>query len=243
MIHKTLGDIRNEFVKCLMRERFVTDKTGVKTIELVGTSFIADQPYIFGLPNQDYIERELEWYNSCSLNVNDIPGETPKIWTQVADKDGFINSNYGYLIYHPDNGYQYDRVLEELRRNPDSRRAEMIYTRPSMHIDYNYNGRSDFICTEACQYLIRNERLHVVVKMRSNDVVFGYRNDWAWQRHVLEKLATDLEIEIGHIYWCAGSLHVYEKDFYLIDYYNTTGIPHISKSNYRVAFPESKWLA
>lgn len=236
-----IDTIRMMLGRMLEQKQFVTDKTGVKTIELVGTSFVANEPYIFGLPNEDYIKRELEWYNSCSLNVNDIPGEVPKIWQQVADKDGLINSNYGYLIYHPDNGYQYDRVKEELLKNPFSRRAEMIYTRPSVHDDYNYNGRSDFICTEAVQYLIRDDRLHAIVKMRSNDVVFGYRNDYAWQKHVLDKLANDLEIDAGGIFWCAGSLHVYEKDFYLVDYFNQYGQPHITKKEYKALYPSSPW--
>lgn len=242
MTHNTISEITEAFKDKFNQSKFIIDKTGVKTLELIGTSFIANEPYIFGLPNYDYIQRELDWYKSCSLNVNDIPGETPKIWHQISDKEGFINSNYGYLIYHPDNGYQYDRTLEELRKNPFSRRAEMIYTRPSIHIDYNFNGRSDFICTEAVQYVIRDDKLHAVVKMRSNDVVFGFRNDFAWQKHVLEKLVSDLTIDVGKIYWCAGSLHIYEKDFYLVDYFNTTGLNHIKKSEYRLAFPNSKYI-
>ena len=238
----TIDKIRDSFRSKLIKGEFVVDKTGVKTIELIGTSFIADSRFIFGLPNEDYIERELAWYKSCSLNVNDIPGETPTIWKQVADKDGYINSNYGWCIFHPDNGSQYYNALEELRLNPFSRRAEMIYTRPSMHVDYNYNGRSDFMCTEAVQYLIRDGQLHAVVKMRSNDGYAGFRNDFAWQKHVLEKLSQDLAVDIGSIFWCAGSLHFYEKDFYLIDHYNKTGETHIKKSEYKLLYPNSEYI-
>ena len=52
--------------------------------------------------------------------------------------------------------------------------------------------------------------------MRSNDVVFGYKNDYAWQKHVLDMLAADLFVEPGEIYWNAGSLHVYSRHFHLI---------------------------
>ena len=69
--------IRDYFIQELKSERFVTDKTGVKTIELIGQSFEADEPTIFGELNQDYIDRELAWYKSKSLNVNDIPGKVP----------------------------------------------------------------------------------------------------------------------------------------------------------------------
>ena len=211
-----VSDIRERFKDKLYCEKFVTDKTGVKMIEIIGASFLADEETIFGPVNWDYVNREIEWYNSTSLNVNDIPGKTPEIWKQVATEDGFINSNYGWCVYHPDNGFQYDRVKEELIAHPNSRRAVMIYTRPTMHSDYNYRGMSDFMCTNAHQYVIRNGKLHAIVQMRSNDVVFGYRNDRAWADHVLTKLANDLEIDKGDIHWQVGSLHVYERHFDLV---------------------------
>ena len=53
-----VSDIRQHFIDELNAERFVTDKTGVKTIELVGANFVADEPLIFGAVNEDYVERE-----------------------------------------------------------------------------------------------------------------------------------------------------------------------------------------
>jgi thymidylate synthase len=185
-------------------------------LELRSASFIADEPAIFGKPNEDYIKREIDWYMSCSRNVNDIPGETPAIWKQVATKDGLINSNYGWCIFSFENGNQFHRVENELRANPDSRRAVMIYTRPNMWEDYNKDGMSDFMCTNAVQYMIRHGILEAHVQMRSNDVVFGYKNDFAWQLHVLEMLADKLQVEAGNIFWNVGSLHVYERHFHLV---------------------------
>lgn len=200
---------------------FVTDKTGVKTVELVGASFIADEESIFGEVNRGYVDREIEWYESKSRSVYDIPPPVPEIWKQVASKDGLINSNYGWCIYSEENGNQYERVRELLSNDPDTRRALMIYTRPSMWSDYNRDGMSDFMCTNAVQYLVRGGALHAVVQMRSNDAVFGYKNDRAWQQHVLEKLARDIGTDVGNIYWNAGSLHVYERHFNLISSYNS----------------------
>lgn len=212
-----ISDIRDQFKLKLAKNEFVTDKTGVKTIEIIGSSFLADEPVIFGTLNTDYIERELKWYCLRSLNINDIPAPIPEIWRQIASRDGQINSNYGWCIWSGDNGNQYDNTLLELQRNPDSRRAVMIYTRPKMHYDYNRDGMSDFICTNAVQYLIRDDRLCAIVQMRSNDAVFGYKNDYAWQRYVLEHLAADLHVSSGDIYWNASSLHVYERHFELIN--------------------------
>lgn len=209
-------DIQIELYNKLIAEDFVTDKTGVKTVEVMNASFIANEPAIFGTLNHDYIERELQWYKSMSRNVNDIPGGTPEIWKRVATPDGYINSNYGWCIWSDENYNQYTNVLDELRSNPDSRRATMIYTRPTMHMDYKLNGMSDFMCTNTVQYLVRDNKLHALVYMRSNDAVFGYKNDYAWQKHVLDSLAKELNIEPGNIHWNVASLHVYERHFDLI---------------------------
>jgi thymidylate synthase len=207
-------DIREYLIRELQAESFVVDKTGVKTIEMIGACFEADEPSIFGDVNEEYIQRELDWYKSMSLYVDDIPGITPAIWKQVASTEGKINSNYGWAIYSEDNGLQYLNVLDELTANPNSRRAVMIYTRPTMWSDYNHNGMSDFMCTNAVQYMIRDGQLVAVVQMRSNDVVFGYRNDYAWQKYVADMLTRDLGLDIEpKIIWNVGNLHVYERHF------------------------------
>jgi thymidylate synthase len=209
-------DIRNYFIQQLAEENYVTDKTGCKMLELPGASFLANEPAIFGTVNEDYVSREIAWYESCSLNVNDIPPPVPQIWKQVATPDGFINSNYGWCIYSSENSDQFVSCIETLRKDPESRRAIMIYTRPSMQYDYNRRGMSDFMCTNTVQYLIRGGNVHAVVNMRSNDVVFGYKNDYAWQNHVLHRIAKELNLPIGTITWQVGSLHIYQRHFNLV---------------------------
>ncbi len=212
----TVKDIRKFFVDSYKANEYVIDKSGVKTIEMMAAQFIADEPCIFGTIDNDYIMRELEWYKSQSLNVNDIPGGAPKVWKEVADESGYINSNYGWCVYSGDNGNQYENVLDELKERPNSRRAIMIYTRPHMHYDYNFLDMNDFICTNTVQYFIRKDKLHALVNMRSNDVVYGYKNDFAWQQYVALQLCDELAIELGDIIWNVGSLHVYERHFHLI---------------------------
>lgn len=219
---QAVKDIRNQLISKLENQDFVLDKTGVKTIELMGESFIADEDAIFGEVNWDYVDRELQWYKSRSRNVYDMPGgvkqETnpPQIWISVADKNGYINSNYGWCIWSEENENQYDNCVKAIKNDIDTRRAIMIYTRPSMQYDYNRNGRSDFICTNTVQYLARNGKINAIVQMRSNDAIFGYKNDRAWQQHVLEMVAFDTGMEPGNIIWNAGSLHVYERHFHLV---------------------------
>ena len=118
----------------------------------------------------------------------------------------------------------------------------MIYTRPSMWLDYDLNGRSDFMCTNTVQYMIRGGQLHAIVQMRSNDAIFGYKNDKAWQSHVQEKLAADLGVEVGPLHWNVGSLHVYARHYYLVDHYNKTGEVNITKEVYKSLYPNSEYV-
>jgi len=220
---QNVQDIRNHFLRALIEENFTTDRTGSKTIELLGASFIANENAIFGTPNEDYIQKELEWYDSESTNIYDISNEPPKAWKMTANDHGEINSNYGNLIYNAKHYNQYYNVLSELRGNEDSRRASMVYQRPSIWVDYNDNGKNDFICTNAVTYYIRDDQLHCVVQMRSNDVVFGYKNDYAWQEHILHQLCEDINeyqgrapLTVGNIHWQVQNLHVYERHFDLV---------------------------
>lgn len=213
----TVGNIRQLIIDKYLDEDFVIDRTGAKTIEIIGATFVADQDYVIRKPAYAYIERELDWYKSQSLNVNDIPGETPQIWKDIASTEGQINSNYGWCIYSEDNGNQYKHVLRELKNNPNSRRATMLYNRPSMHLDYNRDGMSDFMCTYANTFYIRDGQLESHYLMRSNDAVFGYNNDVAWAKHVQQELANDLNVQVGNIVWTASNFHVYERHFNFIE--------------------------
>lgn len=215
-----VSDVRDYFISMKSNGlNHTTDKTGVKCIELIGASFEANEPAIFGTPNIEYINKEIAWYQSMSLNINDIYGfgsMPPAAWQYAASADGMIHSNYGYLIWHEENCNQYENCLQELKDNPESRRALMIYQRPEIWNEYDLMGCSDFICTNSVAYYIRDGKLHCSVSMRSNDVIYGYKNDYAWQQFVLHQLANDLSVEPGKMIWQVQNLHVYEKHFDLI---------------------------
>ena len=191
------------------------------TLEIQNAHFIVDKPWIVREPNYDYFNKELKWYYSESLNVYDIDSIPPKQWMMCANKDGNINSNYGWCIFSKDNGYQYRNSKRKLIEDPHTREAIMIYNRPSMQYDYNKDGMHDFMCCQNVQYFI-NERegksyLDCIVNFRSNDAIFGFNNDALWMQHIQQKLALELKCEVGIMYWNAGSLHIYEKHFKILD--------------------------
>lgn len=217
----TTEDIRNEFKELYKKGIFREGKYG-KTVEIQNAHFLADKDWIIREPNYDYAKREIQWYISQSLYVKDIPGDVPKIWQACADKDGKINSNYGWCIFSDENCSQLANCITRLAHDPHTREACMIYNRPSMQTDCNENGMHDFMCTYAAQVFL-NEigdnkyKLDYTVFMRSNDAVYGFCNDILWhmcvQSDIVRQLKCDLDVIKGDIIWNAASLHVYERHF------------------------------
>ena len=223
----TTEDIKNQLQTKYKNNDFRITRSGVKTVELQNIQFEADKDYIIREPNYEYVSREIQWYESQSLNVNDIPGNVPAIWKQCADVNGDINSNYGWMIWSKENGSQYNNCIWHLVNDPATRNACMIYNRPSMHVDATSNHKHDFCCTYSVQCFLNPTEtgysLKYIVYMRSNDAVFGYDNDICWHRHVQSKMVTELSEKLGceiipeTIIWHAGSLHVYERHFKFLE--------------------------
>lgn len=145
-----------------------------------------------------------------------------KIWQEVSGTNGQINSNYGWCVFHPDNGSagksQFQHVVETLKRHKESRQALIIYTRPTMHTDSKREGMSDFLCTISNQFFIRDNRLHMIYNMKGQDGVFGIYHNYPWACYVYQKMLKALkqiypELEYGFIKFFVGSFHIYERHF------------------------------
>ena len=218
----TTADIRNELKEKYAGGEFREGRYG-KTVEIQNAHFLADEDWIIRKPNYDYAKREIEWYESQSLYVKDIPGGAPKIWQACADRDGKISSNYGWCIFSDENYRQFYNCVDRLLYDEHTREACMIYNRPSMQYDFNYNGMHDFMCTYATQVFLNDVgdskyKLDYTVFQRSCDAVYGFNNDNIWHRYVMNKLVDelkryDIDVILGYMTYNCGSLHVYERHF------------------------------
>jgi thymidylate synthase len=211
----------------LQANDFTIDKSGVKTVELIGTSIFGLNPLQstldFGVKktNEDYVAKELNWYLSEDLCITGYVDDVA-IWKQVASNKNIVNSNYGWCIFSKDNFNQYLNCKEALINNKETRQATMIYNRPMMHYDSTKDGMKDFCCTYYNQFFIRDNKLISIYNMRSNDAIYGYLNDLAWACYVYQQLYTELlktypNLQIGEIIWQAASFHVYERHFELLE--------------------------
>lgn len=218
-----LNDMAVRDTLCILKSQLVNgnivEVRGQKTVELMNWTcqFNCEGDGLINLPgfstSQNYVEAELQWYDSGTAKAEFI-SNFAKLWGDIKDEYGYVNSNYGQLIYSPQNCNQYSNVLNTLRQDKQSRRAVMVYCPPHIH----YTGGSDYVCTMYVSYTVREGRLHAYVSMRSCDLRFGLVGaDLAWQIFTLKKLAKELDLEAGNVNWHAVSLHLYERHFGAID--------------------------
>jgi len=118
-----------------------------------------------------------------------------------------------HYTYHQRIAGQMRWILNELKRNPDSRRAVIdIRTPQDRMIDSP-------ACLQNIQYFIREGKLHCKVLFRSNDATkAAYMNAYALimlQKRVADKLG----VEMGSYTHRANSFHCYEKDYPMLDGY------------------------
>lgn len=120
--------------------------------------------------------------------------------------------NWEYT-YHQRMGEQIQFVIDELKRNPSSRRAVICIRTPE---DI---GSDDPACMQHLQYFIRDDKLECKILFRSNDACkASYMNAFALIC-LQERIANALGIEVGQYVHRANSYHCYAKDFAMLDGY------------------------
>lgn len=128
------------------------------------------------------------------------------------------NTSYGPRLVE-----QKQRVIDELLRDPYSRRASILilYPTDSEMLLESWEGKTkqEFPCTIALQFLIRNEALDLHVLMRSNNAVttlcYDVYNFTRIQFEFLKLLRNNglgLDIKLGHYYHSAVSMHLFDKE-------------------------------
>lgn len=165
--------------------------------------------------NIDYIKREFLWYlqgDPADLSIL----EHAKMWRGLVNLDGTINSNYGQYIFGDGRGFM--RVVNELERDKDSRRASIMIL-SNKHLD---SETKDYPCTYAINFRIRGNYLYMTVHMRSQDAIFGMGNDLPCFSFIHEMMyhmlkATYPKLSYGSYFHIADSFHVYERHFKMLE--------------------------
>ena len=163
--------------------------------------------------NPVYSVLEFLWYLSAHEKTNNI-GKCANIWLKIQDDQEEVESNYGTYIL----GEQWDWILNEFANDKDSRRCTIVIHQPH----HKTKNAKDLPCTQYLQFFIRDNKLHLGVNMRSNDIVFGFCNDIfnfaLFQQLMLNELRDVYpELKLGSYYHHAGSLHLYDTHYNMRD--------------------------
>jgi thymidylate synthase len=186
---------------------------------------------------------EFLWYERGSNLLQEIAYYS-SFWKKISDDGVTCNSSYGKRIYSSESkdGNQWEYVKNILQKDKNSRRAVMFI---SDRNDCNIRTK-DLPCTLSLQFLIRDNLLHLIVNMRSNDLFLGFCYDVSiftlWQEKMLNELkVTYPKISMGYYYHNVGSLHIYERNFETIK--KSVQFPHDNTINPLFNMPQINNLA
>jgi thymidylate synthase len=130
---------------------------------------------------------------------------------RYSDDGVVLRGAYGPRLFgrHPSQGVnQIASVLEKLRRDADSRQAVVQVYLPQC----DWVPSRDVPCLCQIQFFLRNQRLHAIATMRSQDLFRGMPYDIGWLTLLQEYLASELGVALGTYAHVCGSLHIYDTD-------------------------------
>lgn len=184
--------------------------------------------------NYGFAAGEFLWYLRGANDLESISYYNKRM-KDFSDDGRLVHSAYGFrvgiearLAEEEDGGkdQQWTRVVEELTRDRDSRRAVMtIFSPYDLKRALSPVGTKDVPCTLSLQFFVRDGRLDLHVTMRSNDAVWGLANDLFSFTLLQEVMLLDLrgrsddlrELRLGEYVHTAGSMHLYERHFAMAD--------------------------
>lgn len=165
-----------------------------------------------------YVVAELLWYLSGS-NLTEWIANYSSFWRDISDDGKTANSAYGARIFKPHpriaggSFSQWDYIKNELKNDPDSRRAVVHIRSPWDSVE----AKLDVPCTLSLQFFIRDEKLHLVAHMRSSDLILGIAYDIPAFTMLQELMAFELGLDLGTYTHVSNSLHIYERHYEMVE--------------------------
>ena len=155
----------------------------------------------------DYLFGELLWHFTGRDDLEFI-SKFSSFWNHLSDDGETCNSAYGHIIFEKHGFNQLAKVIELLKQDPTSRRAVININVPNEKVIET----KDEPCTVSIQFLLRNNKVHCTVYMRSNDIWFGFPYDVVFFTELQRIVAEHLHAKLGIYTHLAGSLHMYDRD-------------------------------
>lgn len=157
---------------------------------------------------------EMLWiWQKKSNNINDL---NSKIWNSWADKDGSIGKAYGYQLgvkhkYKEGEFDQVDRILFDLKNNPQSRRImSNIYVHSDLH------QMALYPCAYSLTLNTSGNTLNAILNQRSQDMLTA--NNWNVVQYavLVHMFAQVNNMDVGELVHVIADAHIYDRHFPIV---------------------------
>jgi thymidylate synthase len=190
------------------------DRTGTGTLSVFGYQMRFDLAAGFPLVTTKKLHlrsiiHELLWFLKGDTNVRYLRDNAVTIWDEWADADGNLGPVYGrqWRSWPAADGASIDqlsRVVEEIKRNPDSRRLVVSA--------WNV-GELDQMALLPChalfQFYVAGGRLSCQLYQRSADALLGVPFNIASYALLTHMVAQQCGLDVGDFVWTGGDCHLY----------------------------------
>ena len=195
-----------------------SDRTGTGTRSVFGWQMRFDLNAGFPLVTTKKLHlrsivHELLWFLRGETNIAYLKENKVSIWDEWADPDGELGPVYGkqWRDWETAGGGHIDQmrwVLDEIRRNPDSRRlivsAWNVGDLPRMALQP---------CHALFQFYVADDKLSCQLYQRSGDVFLGVPFNIASYALLTHMVAQACELEVGDFVHTLGDAHLYSNHF------------------------------
>ena len=190
------------------------DRTGTGTLSVFGPQLRFDLSEGFPLVTTKKIHLrsivyELLWFLRGETNVAWLRDHGVTIWDEWADERGELGPVYGkqWRSWLTRDGRTIDQIneaVDQLRRNPDSRRI--------MVSAWNVGELKDMAlmpCHALFQFYVAGGRLSCQLYQRSADLFLGVPFNIASYALLTHMMAQQCDLEPGEFIWTGGDTHLY----------------------------------
>ena len=191
-----------------------TDRTGTGTLSVFGWQMRFRLQDGFPLLTTKKLHtrsiiHELLWFLQGDTNIRYLKENGVSIWDEWADENGDLGPVYGkqWRRWETADGRSVDqitRLVEGIRRNPDSRRHLVTAWNP---------GEVDNMALPPChalfQFYVANGRLSCQLYQRSADIFLGVPFNIASYALLTHMIAQACDLEPGDFVWTGGDCHLY----------------------------------
>jgi thymidylate synthase len=192
------------------------DRTGTGTLCVFGAQARFDLANGFPLLTTKKLHlrsiiHELLWFLQGSTNVGYLRENKVTIWDEWADENGDLGRVYGaqWRDWRTADGRHIDQianVVDQIRRNPDSRRLIVSAWNP---------GEVEQMALPPChalfQFVVLDGRLHCQLYQRSADLFLGVPFNIASYALLLMMIAQVTDLQPGTFVHTFGDLHIYKN--------------------------------